>query len=199
MPYLLENLQQLNPINYFDKKQINLVYAGNFYKEIRNPEHMLKSLLGVCDEKIILHLFSGGECKDIVESYVEKAEGRFIKHSQVGYKDMIKILNDTDILINVSNNIKEFQPSKTFEYISLGKPIISFYSGDNKDELLARYPLVLQLSDNDNDINQIKDFILFNQNKRIDFETIEEIFKKHKDSSIRETLVNAFKMYEFNI
>lgn len=192
IPYLLENLQEKGYKPFFDKDKINLVYAGNFYKEIRNPEIMLNTLLKVCDNRIRLHLFSGGECEDIVESYVKKSDGRFIKYPQVAHKDMISILNDADIMINVSNNVKEFQPSKTFEYISLGKPIVNFYVDGHKDELLAKFPVSLQFSNQDSNLNLIKEFILSNHGVQIKFSEIEKLFNRHGYLSVQNILLTGF-------
>jgi hypothetical protein len=191
LPYTLINLQREVNENYFDESKINLVYAGNFYKDIRNPEFMLETIHNLHDDRIVLHLYSGGQCQEIIDKYVKKSEGRILKHSLVLLDEMINIMNSCDFLVNVSNNVKEFQPSKTFEYVAIGKPIINFFEKDNLDKVLKKYPLCIQVSTEVLKTNEIKIFIKNNYGKKLDFAVVEEIYSKHAYSAIKEKLVKA--------
>ena len=42
-------------------------------------------------------------------------------------EDIIRIYQEADILVNIGNSIDNQMPSKIFEYISTGKPILNFY------------------------------------------------------------------------
>ncbi len=65
--------------------------------------------------------------KRSLTKYVKKAGGRIIKHGLVDTNEIKTVLADADILVNVGNAVAEVKPSKTFEYISTGKPIVNFY------------------------------------------------------------------------
>ena len=114
LPYLLLKNEN-SAINLFDPQKINLVYAGRFYKEIRNPEILLKTFLLVNNKDLLLHLYVSSDCEELINDYVEKSSGRIIRHNLVEHEEILKILNSADILINVGNTIPEFKPSKIFE------------------------------------------------------------------------------------
>lgn len=188
LPYALFNIQKTLTSGYFDKNKVNLVYAGNFYNKIRNPKFMLESILDLNDDRVVLHLYSGGECQDLVNYYVKKSKGKFIKHKMVSHFEIVDIMNSCDFLVSVSNNVKEFQPSKTFEYVAIGKPIINFYEGDNIDQVFSKYPLCIQLSNKKNQLDELKFFIDNSFNKKLSFDEIEKIYYQNSCDNIKHKL-----------
>ncbi|HBE13271.1 MAG TPA: hypothetical protein DCY74_03770, partial [Clostridiales bacterium] len=50
-------------------------------------------------------------------------------------------------------------PSKIFEYIACGKPIISFYTNGLKEQRFDRYPLAIQISQDDTSLEQASQFV----------------------------------------
>ncbi len=189
--YLLINIQREVKEIYFENSKINLVYAGNFYKDIRNPEFMLETICKLNDDNIALHLYSEGECQELVDKYVKKSKGKIIKHAKVPLNDIINIMNSCDFLVNVSNNVKEFQPSKTFEYVAIGKPIISFFEGDNLDKALSKYPLCIQISNENGKLNELQAFVKNNLGKKLDFTDVEKIYSDHAFITMKEKLIKA--------
>ena len=49
---------------------------------------------------------------------------------------VILILSDF-LILNIGNSNDDFTPSKTFEYIATGKPIVNFYYGKEPDNILS--------------------------------------------------------------
>lgn len=190
LPYMIPEVHETEKkINYFRKDAINCIYAGRFYENIRNPEPLLKAFSSLAHPKIKLHLFSVG-CEKIVQKYVETYDN-IIKHGFVSQELMHAIYNEADILVTVMNATNEFLPSKTFEYIATGKPIISFYSSFRYDDL-CKYPLLLIIKENNiEDIEGLRDFILNSYGKKIEKREIERLYKKNSKEYIKELLVKA--------
>ena len=149
LPYMLPELNiKEGERCFFDEGDINCVYAGSFYKDIRNPEYMLNVFSRIKNTNIKLHLFSRG-CEDIVTKYVN-ASSNIVAHKPVSAAEISGVYRGANILISVGNAVSEFTPSKTFEYISAGKPIINFYYNGLRNEVFEKYPLILQLCNDDN-------------------------------------------------
>ena len=185
LPYMFPNdmWKPNEKISIFDKNNINCVYAGSFYDDIRNPEPMLKAFSEIDEGRILLHLFSIG-CEDVVDKY---ANNQIIKHGLVSRDEIKNIYYDADCLIVVLNTTNEFLPSKIFEYIVTRKPIIAFYTNKRSKEL-DRYPLSLQLQTNNgkNMHKELLSFIYEMKGKTVESKQIEKIFVDNcKDSIYR--------------
>lgn len=197
LPYLLPP----TPIvevqkSYFDSEKINLVYAGRFYKTIRNPEYLLQLAMEM-EDRCVLHLYCQSDCDSLINDYVVCSRGKIIRHDPVSVDEIQQIYTQADILVSVGNNTPEFMPSKTFEYIASGKPILNvFYSG-LKDAVLEQYPLALQL-ERDTSIQvggeMLCSFIRETQHKQLNREAIDEIFYKHSSENIKSILMERMKM-----
>lgn len=181
---LLEEYKSKNSVNYFDKSKINVVYAGSFYKEIRNPDFCLKTFSMISDDRILLHLFHRGDCSDIVRKYSLNSKN-IVSHNSVPVDQVYEIENQADIFLNIGNNVGLFFPSKLVEYISFGKPIINFHDARFRyGELLDRYPYVLNIENNGGNSEeiavQLSNFCIANKNNRVMFS---ELAKKFEDST----------------
>lgn len=195
LPYLLCYNDVQND-KRFDATKINLVYGGRFFKDIRSPEYLLKTFLLVEDSDIILHLFSSSNCEAMIDRYVKKANGRIIKHGMVGYDEIQSVLATADILVSVGNAVAEVKPSKTFEYISTGKPIINFYQNGFKDDVLEKYPNALQISGSRNcDVaaKEVEAFCRGSKGKTTNFKEIDALYPKNSGNNIRKILFDGME------
>jgi len=89
------------------------------------------------------------------------------RYPNILFKDFIfgealqKAEEEADFFINIDNNVKfkDYVPSKTFEYLGWGKPIITFFTNPGSYTLkeLSKYDLSLNVSLNEkNETNDIK-------------------------------------------
>lgn len=169
----LPNLEiNLNSGNYnFNVNKINLIYTGNFYGRFRNPEPLLRILEYINDDRLVFHIFGDGAENSVLK--FKNISHNIILHERVDKKCCENIINSADLLINFGNDIPNQTPSKVFEYMGTGKPIINFYFDNNDTSLryLKLYPLCLNIKNNQNLDNNLKDiFLLFcenNKNSRI--------------------------------
>lgn len=192
LPYMLPKTGFVSgERRFFNAQDINCVYAGRFYEDIRNPEPMLKAFTKLSDNRIKLHLFSKG-CEGIVRKYAGLSENLII-HEQVPHDEIAEVYRDADILVSVSNAVAEFLPSKTFEYIASCKPIISFQQTNCQNELLNAYPAVIQVygTPDNRVICELMDFILTQAHVILQPKTIENIYVAHRKSSIAAIVADA--------
>lgn len=157
---------------------VSMVFAGNFYSSIRNPEKMLEVLSGL-PKRYLIHLYGTG-CRSIVKAKMESfQDAKLVDHGEVLHEQCIKAIQDADFLINLSNTITNQLPSKVFEYMSSGKPIINFYYSEDDLGLkyLKKYPLCININLNRytvNDCGTIIEFCEENLGKQLTFDKISD-------------------------
>ena len=191
LPYLLPDCSDAAPSEpSFSKAQINCVYAGRFYPELRNPEPMLKAFHALSDPEIRLHLYSTG-CEDTVKRYAAQ-DSRIVLHTPVSHQKIGEIYKSADFLFNVENSVPEFLPSKLFEYIAACRPIVSFGSGQSR-ELLKSHPAALHIPGGEAAEENLQSFLEANRGVRIPAKEIEARYERHGRSRIRLILLDALR------
>ncbi len=147
-----------------------LRYTGAFYNEIRNPDYLISLLKDLDPDKFSVE-FYGACCNYLKENYAQLPECFKLKGT-VPVEECHKLVETADILINLGNGCPNQIPSKTFEYIATGNPILNIYYIETDPSLpyLNRYPNILNLKQGQNiKPETLKNFL----------ETTEKISKKH--------------------
>lgn len=193
LPYILPDFPEGTVEHrFFDEADINCVYAGSFYQDIRNPECMLYQFSHMNDPRIKLHLFSSG-CEELVRQYAVQSSA-IVVHPRVTADEMVQVYREADVLVNIGNAMAEFLPSKTFEYIATGKPIVNFYYSGLRNTVLCDYPMTLQIctaDDTEDETDKLHCFISQHAGKYVQKIEIERRFSKHSPTTIRILLTNV--------
>lgn len=174
-----------NGNNENGKDGINIIFVGSISKSTRDPEFLIKVLEKLLEKNILVSFIGAVDCidqfGDILERYPEK-----IKFSgRVTHEKALEEMAFADALINIGNSNPSMVPSKIFEYMSSGKPIISTYSIKNEPSLkyLKEYQLALSIDesriDYENIANEIYEFLTLNKNQFVDFTVLKKIFYKN--------------------
>ena len=105
------------------------------------------------------------------------------------HEKYVKYFEGVDILVNLENTIPNQLPSKVFEYIASGKPIINFYEDENSMGLhyFGRYPLAINFnlnSYNEDDIMRLRTFIKENKDKRLSYEEATNLMKEARSENV---------------
>lgn len=199
LPYLLpEAIPGRN--DYFNNEAINCVYAGSFYKEIRNPEFMLKVFSALNGQNIVLHLFSSG-CDDIVRQYAQN-NNKIVTHGYVSQEELRDVYTSCDFLVGVGNATHEFLPSKTYEYLSFCKPIIFFNPKGFHNAVLDNYPHALQISDEtmvDSATIQLETFIVEKKSVCVSHDELFKLFNSNTTTNIKTVLLKGLSNVITNI
>ncbi len=155
--------------------KIVLRYTGTFYADIRRPDELLRFLQKLDPQRFTAE-FYGQCCAFLRASGVElPACARLFK--PVSIAECRRLTETADVLVNVGNLCANQVPSKVFEYIATGKPILNFYSIENDTSLiyLNRYPAVLSAKSADG-IGQDDLLRIYDGGRQIGAETLREIY-----------------------
>lgn len=196
LPYLLPAIKhEMINKNCFDSTKINFVYAGSFYKEIRNPAFLLETFIYTRTDSV-LHLFCSSDCDNMIDQAVATSHGKIVRHEMVEPSEIANIYAEADILVSVGNNLPEFKPSKTFEYIATCKPILNIFYDEMKDDVLEGYPMSLQICNSEDtrlSAKKIDEFSLISAGKSVAVDEIKTRFKKYMPDSIKTIITEALK------
>lgn len=172
---------------------ISFVYTGTFYRVLRNPQFICDILVALCKkEKIVVDILGTGDCNDIIEKAVDESGGSIIFHGMQSHETVIKYLNSADILLSIGNAESPMAPSKIYEYMSTGKPIIHTYTYDKDPciEPLQKYGNALLIKEHDPDsILKIEAFI--ENRKVLRYQDVERKFETSIPKYTAEILKNG--------
>ena len=162
-----------------DSKIKTFVYAGTLYRYLRNPSLLCRILEEVNKNTRINALFlGGGDCNDIMESYEKSSQGAIRYMGMQSHDIATQYINNADYLLSIGNVESPMAPSKIFEYMATGKPIIHVFSWkyDPCLEPLIQYGNALLINDKEKiDINNVLDFI--NNSKILSYDKVSNIFR----------------------
>ncbi|ETT72287.1 hypothetical protein C173_14650 [Paenibacillus sp. FSL R7-277] len=200
IPLLSVNNSEFPRTSILDQNTINVVYIGSIPYHIRNPEYILEIFSRLKSEKYTFTIIGKNTCPEIINDAMEKCVGNQIKIiKSIPHVEAVKVLRDADILINIGNNISTMVPSKIFEYMSTGKPIISTYPIENEPSLtyLEKYELSLLLNekhgDIQKDVSRVEEFIDSSIGKRVDFNEMKNKFYENTPQAFVEEIELLFK------
>lgn len=172
--------ESISNITFIDD-YINCVFVGNLYNDIRNPEYLMRLLLATKNSMIILHCIGGGDTEQLYD-FKEILGDRLKIYGVVEPDQAINAMLNADVLINIGNTITNQMPSKIFDYISTGKPIVNICKLDNCPtlEYTRKYPLCLNIFESegltDDVVELFAKYCIENKGKRIFSSKIEEIY-----------------------
>lgn len=180
-----------------DENNIIMTYAGLFYKDIRRPDEML-DILSSFPQNFKLHIYGDGCEKDVEEKAQKFKENQIFRHGRVTHDKCLEELSKSNILINVGNTITNQMPSKVFEYISIGKPIINFYftEDDMCLPIFKKYELAFNLNLNnytDSDIENLIEFCNKFKNKKLSYEDATKNLVEYRVDFIADKMYSTIK------
>ena len=129
--------------------EINCIYCGSLFNiTLRDPEYLYR-IFTLLDDSIGLTMIlykADQENQELIAKYCQGKKNIHI-HYQMPLENSLAVMHKADILINLGNKVSNQTPSKVFDYIATGKPIINLYSleNDTSKRYLKDYPLCLNL------------------------------------------------------
>src|SRR5699024_3944390 len=172
--------------NKSKKSTLNIIYTGTLDKYKRNPQYACDVFKEIANIDFSLKFFSKGNSAIMLENYEKLTNKKIIRNGFVSHSEILEETNNATFLLSIGNTESDLIPSKIFEYLSTGKPIIHFYDNENDSSLvyLKKYPLSLLVKKDDNkfDVNLLKveSFMKEFKNKIVPFEKVESIFNFNK-------------------
>lgn len=120
------------------------LFSGLIYAGIRDPRYTLRLFAPLVEaDHAQLHLV-GVRQEDLPEEFQALP---VVCHGRVPLDRAQELMNGADVLVNIGNLMTNQVPSKIFDYVSLGKPIVNICKNRNCPTLpyLEHYPLALNL------------------------------------------------------
>ena len=159
-------------------------FFGMLYREIRDPRPAI-ALFTEAGEGIEMRfagVISGAEKE---EYFPEGCPCRHV--GSLAGEALEKEYAGADILVNIGNAVDNQMPSKIFEYISTGKPIINIYKSKDCPTLkyLEKYPAALNIFEGDIDTGladcaeRVRTFCREYKGQRVPTETIRELYAEN--------------------
>jgi len=199
------NFRKLEVISTEDEVQyneahINCAFVGFLYHKIRDSRFLLEVLNRCKDKNIILHIIGGMHGTDEnIEKYKEILGDRLVIHGLHSPQSAINAMMNADILVNIGNSVINQVPSKIFDYISSGKPIINTIKSESCPTLkyLKDYPCVLNMNEQEAISNEIvtvfETFCCENRNSQIEFDELKVLYATHTLASVGDKFIRVIK------
>lgn len=118
----------------------NLVYVGTLYRRIRNPGYLLRLLEAV--PSLALDIYGDtNDCTEQFRALPPAVASRVTLHGTVAPLAARQAMAAAGTLVNIGNATRHQLPSKVFEYIATGRPILNLVGGDwdSSSPFLSRY------------------------------------------------------------
>lgn len=186
-----------NCVMGYDRTKVNFVYTGVVDKEICSPSFAIGFLNHLSESlDILVHFYTLGSAEQMVED-ASKAAACMIAHGQVDHQTAHSAMVSADFLVSIGNTVSNQFPSKVFDYMSTGKPILHFVQSpeDPVIEVLKKYPLSLCIDQtkgcSEEQIKIADDFIKQNKGKSVSFEQVCDLFKEASPTAITRILAKS--------
>lgn len=163
-----------------------ITYAGSLDKKLRNPTEWFQVLVQLKANSAINlknKLYSFGNCGDIIATYKETLGKTLFDGGKIPYAKVIEEYQNSNFILTIGNRSKEEVPSKVFDCMSFGKPIIHlyFFEEDPCLRYLKKYPMTLCLPIEQGKIKDnavaLEKFIEQYNGQKIEFDQIEKLFE----------------------
>lgn len=129
-----------------NSKRIHILYVGSIPAHIRDPEIFLRVFTLTKNQNFCATFVGTNTCPQVFSEYI-KRDKRIKLVPFVSHEEAEKMIENADYLLNLGNNDVTMTPSKIFEYMSAGKPIITTVPIENEPSLqyLREYPICLEI------------------------------------------------------
>lgn len=190
------NVRQLPFIDTIRKHESEIVcaYVGGLDRKVRDPNYILE-VFSRLKQGVQLYLIGVNEY-DIPLKYRDCSNIMCLGKKTIDETHVF--LGQADFLINIGNNSLNQIPSKLFEYISQGKPIINSCKSTECPTIpyMERYPLSLNVFETDGvetTINKVSAFIEENIGKSIPFGVVETIYAECTPKYVCKQIIDLVK------
>ena len=124
----------------------------------------------------------------MLEEKKKTFHGTIMNCGYVDQDELHQIMNNVDGFLNIGSYNPGMVPSKIFEYMSYGKPVISTYvdESDASKEYLEKYPLGICLNKdlpNENNVELLQTFAGEKIGLSIPFSEVKHLFTENTPSS----------------
>ena len=176
---------------------IHFVYAGVFYERTRDPSwfaDVMRELIAKNDNFLFDFYLVTDACKDVIEAVAKDFPQNVFIRPPVQPSEVTMIMRSADFLLNFSNDADQFSPSKIFDYVATGRPILNVaYPNRKVNDVLLRNPLSLTVV-NDGDVHksakEVEAFIVKNGGERLGYDELRSLYSEYLPENALKALMN---------
>lgn len=132
----------------FDGQELSCVFAGALYEGLRDPDLLLRLFAASRVPGVRLHLFLTNKLREEQKAaWSAGLEDKLVFHPPLPLPQMLAVLRRARFLVNLGNAAPNMLPSKLWDYIAAGRPILNICQiGDCPTRpYLNKYPAALTL------------------------------------------------------
>ncbi|HCC36064.1 MAG TPA: hypothetical protein DEQ02_10760 [Ruminococcaceae bacterium] len=185
---------EIDPV--LDKTKLNLVYAGSIAPHVRDPAYFFEVFSLLSSSNIALTIIVPHAYR-LPAKYSRDPRIRVL--NSLAHDLVIETLAQADILVNLGNKLPSMVPSKIFEYMAAGKPIVSTCPIANEPciDYLSRYPLCLLLPEHNpdpaRDARALEKFIDDTKGRSVDPAVMRNKLYQNTPEALAELIGNVLK------
>lgn len=184
--------------------EIHCYFFGNLYRDIRDPVQTLR-LFSCCGNSVKLFLVGGcdhGDLSQYTALIPEEKTESIVFLGRKRREEVGELYDCADVLVNIGNRCTNQMPSKLYEYIHTGKPIVNIYASENCPSLdcLQNYPLVFNISEREirespeASADKLTEFLRSTRGKRVNHQEILEKYSDNTDEAVAGKLAAELEM-----
>lgn len=181
---------------------IKCVFVGSFYRAIRTPQHLLRLFAGL-PEDITLTIAGGWEFGSDAGDFPAEAAAlgsRLTLLGRLPLAEAYRQMCDADILVNLGNQNPNQVPSKLFDYLSTGLPVLNLCATKvcSSVPVLKRYPYALSVPEQAADaqtLGVVADFCRNMKDKRLPFEAVAALYPENTPAAVAQCFVEALERF----
>ncbi|MEQ9763811.1 hypothetical protein ABPS01_03935 [Streptococcus sp. ZJ151] len=194
-PMIVNNTSTLQ-----DKKEISLSYIGGVDRKNRNPINILNIIFKLKNKlspNYHFYFYGYGNLKILLLAY-SRLLSNFTFGGVLNNDEARRISTKSNFLITIGNKNPNLVPSKIFDCISTGRPIIHFRQNEDDpyEFYLKKYPCYLILDLWNIDDKKLLNFITQNTKVEIDFNNIHQKYQEYTPQYIFEQFKERINTFE---
>ena len=180
-----------------DKTHISFLFAGNIYKNLREPDYLFNLMKRKEMKNVVLYFVNTMQnySKDEIKQMINGASENIIFINRQTDRVVNDLMDQADYLINIGNTMDNQLPGKVYSYISSGKPIINICKKMECPSLniLKDYPMVLNLYEGEDvevSLSKVENFLNTEKKDKISWDSI----KNRYSEIIADEIIKKFTM-----
>lgn len=187
-----------SPLKKDTSESISFILFGALYDDIRNPSILFDSFLKQKEDYIIKTFCSG--CKKLLLKYQGLMPSKILVNNKVPVDILHNEVLLTDFVIIIGNTVSNQTPSKIYEVIGSGKPIIYLYQNDNDTALntVRKYELsyVLKYSKmlDKCEFKKLFNWCIINKGKQVQYDDCVSRFPEYSIDNYIKKIYDALKI-----
>lgn len=178
----------------------NLVYVGSLPSGIRSPEYILNVFRHLQGDEYQFWFVGTSDCAILNDAALQ--DQRIHVVGRCSHEIAMQYEAQADVLVNIGNTNPNMTPSKIFEYMSFGKPIISTMMVDAEPSraYLEKYPQTMILDEREQSYEQaahkIRNLIAQSKKEIINMDHVRSIFYQNTPKAMADFLEKIDRVQE---